>query len=414
MRKTLLVMRAEIGATLRRKTFLIFAFIIPVILGVIAGVMMYVNRDRAPIELPSATSLVEMSVEGPGKTGFVDGSGLISMLPEDISTDTLQPYSDEATAESDLAIGAIAGYFLIPADYLRSGDVTYITSNYNPLTDNVNIRSLEWLLMYNLLDADAKLASSIWQPLDVEVTSLAPQIESAEESWFIELFPTLMVLILYMVILIPAGILVTSVTDEKKNRVMEVLMFSISPKQLLTGKIMALGILGLLEAAVWIGVMWFVAGFGGQALAIPEGFTIPTSLILWSFVFFLLGYGIYGIQLAAVGALASDVKETRSVSLLIMAPMILGYMFMILIFESPNNPVSITLSLFPLTSPIAMIARLVVTDVPFWQPALAALLLVVSVIFILRLTARMFRAQILLSGQPFSVQTYYRTLLGQA
>jgi len=118
MRKTLLVMRAEIGATLRRKTFLIFAFIIPVILGVIAGVMMYVNRDRAPIELPSATSLVEMSVEGPGKTGFVDGSGLISMLPEDISTDTLQPYSDEATAESDLAIGAIAGYFLIPADYL--------------------------------------------------------------------------------------------------------------------------------------------------------------------------------------------------------------------------------------------------------------------------------------------------------
>ena len=298
--------------------------------------------------------------------------------------------------------------------YLRSGDVTYITSNYNPLTDNVNIRSLEWLLMYNLLDADAKLASSIWQPLDVEVTSLAPQIESAEESWFIELFPTLMVLILYMVILIPAGILVTSVTDEKKNRVMEVLMFSISPKQLLTGKIMALGILGLLEAAVWIGVMWFVAGFGGQALAIPEGFTIPTSLILWSFVFFLLGYGIYGIQLAAVGALASDVKETRSVSLLIMAPMILGYMFMILIFESPNNPVSITLSLFPLTSPIAMIARLVVTDVPFWQPALAALLLVVSVIFILRLTARMFRAQILLSGQPFSVQTYYRTLLGQA
>ena len=66
MRKTLLVMRAEIGATLRRKTFLIFAFIIPVTLGVIAGVMMYVNRDRVPVELPSATSLVGMSTEGPG------------------------------------------------------------------------------------------------------------------------------------------------------------------------------------------------------------------------------------------------------------------------------------------------------------------------------------------------------------
>jgi len=414
MRKTLLVMRAEIGATLRRKTFLLFAFVIPIILGVIAGVMMYVNRDRAPIELPSATSIVEMSVERSGKTGFVDGSGLISMLPENLSTDTLERYQDEATAENALTVGAISGYYLVPTDYLQTGDITYITSSYNPLADDVNIRSLEWLLMFNLLDADEQLATNTWQPMNVEAISLAPpQTESDEESWFTEMFPTLMVLILYMVILIPAGVLVTSVTDEKKNRVMEVLMSSITPKQMLTGKIMALGILGLLEVAVWIGIMYFVASFGGQALAIPEGFTIPTGLILWSFVFFLLGYGIYGIQLAAVGALASDVKETRSVSFLVMAPMILSYIFMILIFESPNSPVSVALSLFPLTSPIAMIGRLVVTDVPFWQPALAALLLVISVIFILRLTARMFRAQILLSGQPFSMHTYYKTLLGR-
>jgi ABC-2 type transport system permease protein len=86
----------------------------------------------------------------------------------------------------------------------------------------------------------------------------------------------------------------------------------------------------------------------------------------------------------------------------------------ILIFESPDSPVAVALSFFPLTSPIAMIARLVTTDVPFWQPALAALILVVSVIFTVRLTARMFRAQILLSGQPFSVRGYYKTLLGRA
>ena len=415
MRKTLLIMRAELGATLRRKTFLIFAFVIPIILGIIAGVMMYVNQGSAPIELPSATSLVEMSVERSGKTGYVDESGLILILPENVFSDTLERYQDETTAEHALTTGTISGYFLIPPDYMQSGNITYITSSYNPLADDVNIRSLEWLLTFNLLDGDAQLAESIWKPLEVEVISLAPpQTESAEESWFTSLFPTLMVLILYMVILIPAGILVSSVTDEKKNRVMEVLMSSVSPKQLLTGKIVALGLLGLLEAAVWMGIMYLVVSFGGQALAIPKGFTIPTNLILWSFVFFMLGYGIYGSQLAAVGALASDVKETRSAYFLIMAPMILSYMFMILIFEAPNSLVSIALSLFPLTSPIAMIARLVVTDVPFWQPALATLLLVISVLLILRLTARMFRTQILLSGQSFSVQTYYKTLLGRA
>lgn len=415
MRKTLLVMRAEIGATLRRKTFLIFAFVIPITLGIIAGVMMYVNRDRVPTELPSATSLIETAVERSGKTGFIDNSGLILALPDDVSADTLERFQDEPTAERALTARAISGYFLIPTDYLQTGDIVYTTSNYNPLADDVNIRSLEWLLMFNLLDGNAQMAESVWQPLKVEMISLAPpQTESAEESWFTRLFPTLMVLILYMVILIPAGILVSSVTDEKKNRVMEVLMSSVSPKQLLTGKIMALGILGLLEAAVWIGIMYVVASFGGQALAIPKSFTIPADLIVWSIVFFLLGYGVYGIQLAAVGALASDVKETRSANFLVMAPMILSYMFMVLIFEAPNSPVSIALSFFPLTSPIAMIARLVVADVPFWQPAFAALLLLISVLIILRMTARMFRAQLLLSGQPFSVQTYYKTLLGRA
>ena len=415
MRKTFLVMRAEINATLRRKTFLFFAFVLPIVMGLIAGVAMFVNRDKAPTELPTAADFIAMSAEESGKIGYVDASGLILSLPEDISADEFQRYADEPAADAALTAGAISGYYLIPTDYLHSGDLTYVTPNYQPLSDDVNTHSMEWVLMYNLLDEDAQLATSIWQPLEVEATSLAPPAEEAtEESWITDLFPTLMVLILYMVILIPAGVLVSSVTDEKKNRVLEVLMSSISPKQLLNGKIMALGLLGLLEAAVWLGIMWFVIGFGGQALAIPDGFTIPTSLVVWSLVFFMLGYAIYGSQLAAVGALASDVKETRSANLVVMAPMILSYMFMILIFESPNSPVSIALSLFPLTSPIAMIARLVTTDVPFWQPALAALILVVSVIYILRLTARMFRAQILLSGQPFSVRGYYRTLLGRA
>ena len=414
MRKTLLIMRAEISATLRRKTFLFFAFILPLLLGLIAGVVMFVNRDKVPTELPSAADLAAISAQKSGVIGYVDASGLIAALPADVSADELQRYPDEAAADAALASGAISGYFILPADYLRSGELTFVTPSYNPLSDDIGARRLEWALMYNLLGENAELAARIRQPLQVEATSLAPPVEKAsEESWITEMFPTLMVLILYMVILIPAGVLVNSVTDEKKNRVLEVLMASVSPRQLLSGKIMALGLLGLLEAVAWLGIMWFVVRFGGAALAIPEGFTIPISLIVWSFVFFMLGYAIYGSQLAAVGALANDVKETRAANFLVMAPIILAYVFMIFIFESPNSPVAIALSLFPLTSPIAMIARLVTTDVPVWQPVLAALILVVSVIFTVRLTARMFRAQVLLSGQPFSARGYYKTLLGR-
>ena len=140
MRKTLLIMRAEISATLRRKTFLFFAFILPLLLGLIAGVVMFVNRDKVPTELPSAADLAAISAQKSGVIGYVDASGLIAALPADVSADELQRYPDEAAADAALASGAISGYFILPADYLRSGELTFVTPSYNPLSDDIGAR----------------------------------------------------------------------------------------------------------------------------------------------------------------------------------------------------------------------------------------------------------------------------------
>ncbi len=413
MKKTVLVMFHEIRATLGRKTFVLLAFGLPLLMGVIVLIVMAVNRDAS--SSPAASTGTEaFNAAQQMAEGYVDEGGLIKVLPADIPSGWLTEYPDEAAAQAALEAEEITAYYIIPADYVETGDIAYVTLRHNPISDRVNTDGMEWILLTNLL-GDVELAAEVWNPLDVQVTALeSVEPEAAEESWIVELFPTLMVLILYMVILMPASSLVNAVTDEKKNRVMEVLMSSLSSGQMITGKILALGLLGLLQTALWVGILWAVVRFGGRPLDIPAGFAVPTGLLVWSFVYGLLGYAMYGAQMAGLGALVPDLKDARGASLVVLSPLIVVYMFAVGIFVAPDGPLALVMSLFPLTSPVGMIARMTQVAVPLWQAALAAALQLLAAILIVRLAARLFRAQHLLSGQPFSIQRYFRALLGRA
>ena len=412
MKKTVLVMLHEIRTSLRRKSFVIMALGLPLALGIVAVIMMTVNRDGSTATASARARTVDAGQEM--AEGYVDHGGLIRVLPDDIPAGWLTEYPDEAAAQAALEAGQIVGYYLIPADYVESGNITYVRQTYSPLSDRASTAGIEWILLANLVP-DLELAAAVRQPLDLQVTALAQAgAQTDEDNWIVELLPTLMAVILYMAIILPSGTLVNAVTDEKKNRVMEVLMSSISSEQMITGKILAIGLLGLLQLALWMGVLLMVVHFGGRPLDIPAGFTVPTQLVVWAFVYALLGYAMYGAQMAGVGALAPDVKDTRSVSFIVLAPIIVVYVFLVAIVLAPDGPFALAMSLFPLTSPVAMIARMTQTTVPLWQAVLAAALQLLTAIWIVRLVARLFHAQHLLSGQPFSVASYYRALLGRA
>ena len=412
MNKIFMIMAAEIRTSLRRKSFVIIAIGVPLLLGLVALAVGLLNRnamESAFAGMVARPPVVNM------QAGYVDQGNLIKTAPAGAPASSLTRYADEKAAQAALRGGSIAGYYVIVPDYIQSGDVTYVTTDYSVLSDHVDTSVMEWLLLVNVLGGDAQLAATVRQPLEVFDMSLAPPVDTGgEEVWITELFPLFMVLILYMALIIPGGILISALIDEKKNRVMEVLMTSVSPAQMVTGKVMALGLLGLLMTALWLGVLWAVARFGGSALSIPAGFTIPTALLAWALVYFLGGYAIYGAQFAGIGALAPDVNQTKSITWIVMLPIIVAYMFMAVAFDNPTGPFATALSLFPLTSSVAMIGRMAATEVPLWQAVLAAVLQFVTAYFIIRLTARLFRAQHLLTGQPLSVKAFYRTMLGRA
>jgi ABC-2 type transport system permease protein len=417
MNKTLIVMFNEIRTTLGRKSFTLAALGLPLLLGAVALVVMFINREAASTPATSPTAETSQA-DRPTAEGYVDAGGIIKTLPDDVSPDGLIPFPDAAAAQAALDAGEIGAYYIIAADYLESGDVTHVWPDYDPTSDNACVDRIEWVLLVNLFDGDAEAAARAWRPLDVNWQKL-PSPQGADggdssESWITRVLPNLMAFVLYMVVIIPSGVLVTAVTDEKKNRVMEVLMSSISPEQLMGGKILALGLLGLLQTVLWVGILWAVLRFGGQPLSIPPGFSVPTGILIWALVYGLLGYTMYGALMAGLGALAPDIKDTRGAAVIILLPLIIVYVFLAIIVERPDGALAVAFSLFPLTSPVAMVARMAATDVPAWQPALTAVLQLLAAILIVRSVARLFRAQTLLSGQPFSLKSFRSTLLGRS
>ena len=408
MNKTSLIMVQEIRTTIQRKSFMIFSFGLPLLLGAIALVFILVNRDSGPTNDVVETKPAEQLVQG-----YVDEGELIQSIPEDLPSDWLVEYDNVTAAKAALEAEEINGYYVIPADYADSGNLRYITDSYDPIGGGLDSSGMEWILSVNLL-GDIELASVVWNPMNIFLTSLSPEVdEEIENSWIAELLPNIMALVLYLVIIMTASILVTALTDEKKNRILEVLLSSVSSNQLITGKILAAGFLGLLTLMVWISVLWAVVSFGGQSLSIPAGFSLPSSLLIWTIVYALLGYAMYGSQMAGLGALVPDIKDSRGLSFVVLAPLIIVYMFLTIIVTRPDGIIAIVLSMFPLTAPVGMITRMAATEVPMWQALLSAFLQIIAVVIIMRLAARLFHAQTMLSGQPVGIRRFYSAMFGK-
>jgi ABC-2 type transport system permease protein len=407
-------LRHEFIETVTRRSFLFVAVGLPLIGALVFFGAGALSRS-APEVLSGGNDAGGTAGEAGGQpAGYVDLAGLIHALPEDIPAETLRSYPDEAAAARALAVGEISSYYVVPADYLASGQLLLVKPDPNPIMGDPQAWRMRWILLVNLLNGDAELAQRVFHPMDLHVTSLAPATDRDPNSPLAFAVPYATLMIFYMVILMASSLLLNSIHGEKKNRVMEILMVSITPRQMLAGKILGLGVAGLLQTVIWTVTGYAVLALGGQTLSLPAGFTLPASILAWGLVFFLLGYLVYASFMAGLGALAPNLREASQATFVIIAPLMVPLFFINQLLGEPNGPLATALSLFPLTAPITMMARLAAGDVPWWQPPLAAALLAITAYLAMRAVAGMFRAQTLLSGQAFSVGRFFAALAGRS
>ncbi|MGA9351024.1 MAG: ABC transporter permease [Anaerolineae bacterium] len=411
MKKTLLVLRNEIITAVTRKSFLFTTFGLPLIAALIfLGISALRGDTLSALTGSSAIpDKSELQVEG-----YVDHSGLIKVIHEDIPEGILVAYPDEDSARQALSDGEIAAYYIIPADYVESGDLIYINPEYSWTSNKGQSWVMRQTITANLLDNEPERIQGFWNAMDVEVRALAPSQKRDRDNPLTFAVPYATMIIFYVVIIMSSSLLLNSITVEKQNQVMEILMSSIRPRQLLAGKIIGLGLTGLLQTVIWFGTGYTLLRLSGRTFDLPSGLELPPSILAWGIVFFLLGYAVYASLMAALGALVPNLKEGSQSTIIVIWPTIIPMFLSSILIEQPHGALATGLSLFPLTAPMTMMLRLSVGGVPWWQPLLAASLLLITAYGVIRAVAAMFHAQHLLSGQTFSVKRFFGALLGRA
>ena len=183
-----------------------------------------------------------------------------------------------------------------------------------------------------------QLASLINGPKNLKQVSLSPAPQREESNMLTFFLPYAVTMLFYIIILSAASLLLSSVAKEKENRVMEILMVSVTPRQLLTGKIVGLGLLGLLQTIAWVGTGRILLARSGTTFNLPIAFQLPPSFLIWALIFFLLGYAVYASLMAGLGALVPNLREASQATILVIFPLIIPIFLLSVLINEPQQP----------------------------------------------------------------------------
>ncbi|MCP4591393.1 MAG: ABC transporter permease [bacterium] len=209
--------------------------------------------------------------------------------------------------------------------------------------------------------------------------------------------PMVTMFLMFMVITIGAAPLINSVLEEKMQRIAEVLLGSVSPFQLMAGKLVGMVGVSLTILTVYLGGAVFGARSAGMAEHIPGNLAL---LVFWFVVFQALAVLMYGSMFTAIGAACSDMKEAQSMLMPVWIIICIPMMIWFVIIRDPNSTLSLTLSFVPVTTPMVMMLRTAaLPSIPLWQPIVGSVLVLLTTVFCIFVAGRIFRVGLLMQGK---------------
>jgi ABC-2 type transport system permease protein len=205
---------------------------------------------------------------------------------------------------------------------------------------------------------------------------------------------------MYMTVLIFGMSVMRSVLQEKTSRIMEVMMSCVASTDLMAGKILGVGAVGLTQIVIWVlmGAVASTPGFTMMADVVKQAnYSVSTGIYFATF--FLLGYFLYSALCAALGAMVNSEQEAQQIQMFVMMPLILSFFMMFLAIRVPNDPRVVIVSMIPFAAPLVMFARIVVQTPPFWQIATCIGIMLATIYLVLQITSRIYRVGILMYGK---------------
>jgi len=303
------------------------------------------------------------------------------------------------------------GYFIIPPDVVDKNETQYYAKSVSNFDENRIFRNTISQIVRNYrisqINMDPQLVDKLTRRVELKTFKVSKGGEEQADQGLSFIITFVMVMFLYMALIMYGIFVMRSVYEEKQSRVVEVIISSCKPFQLMAGKVLGIGAVGLTQYFIWSvvaalltiysgAIMQMFATDAGSGFVIP---TIPISVLVYFIIFFVLGYLLFATLYAGLGALVNSDQDAQQLQFPVMMFIILAFFLAFYIIKNPTADLSKIVSLFPLFAPITMFTRIAVQMPPFGEIVLSIVILVLTIILLLWLAGKIFRIGILMYGK---------------
>ena len=303
----------------------------------------------------------------------------------------------------------LSAYIYIPENISEGGEAEYASqhvSDFDKLKEiNEALNSVVIERRLRKEGLDPKEISKYIERVKLKTIKVTKKGEE-EETGGTFLLSYLLVIILYITLFFYGAMIMRGVIEEKNSRVVEIVLSSMKPFQLMVGKILGIGAVGFTQYAIWALFGLSASRYSNSLISsvFPSavGFrlpSIPAYIFIYFVVFFILGYFLYSTFYAAIGSMVNSEKEAQQLLFPVTMVLVIPVLLMMFVIRSPNSSISVVLSLIPFFTPILMLLRICVLLPPFIQVGGSILILVLTIFLMVWLTAKIYRIGILMYGK---------------
>lgn len=420
MSKTWIVLKSEFSRRVRSKWFILTTLLGPIFLIVlmvapaVIGYMASEGNQRR-IAVVDETGVLAESMVAASTERF-------RFLPTDLPVDS---------ARAAVLADEIEGYLVLPPDIVRGmASASYYSAEGGGLSLGSELETIvdDVVDSYRLAERNAspEVLEILQSRAEVRLIKVTEEGERADSTAASAALGFILGFIIYIAMFIYGAYVMHGVMEEKQSRVLEVVVSSVRPFQLLMGKVLGIGAMGLVQMGAW--ALFLVAislsagsiaslfldpadlnlpeSVSGEEMLAQADFTLPQlspEIFVWFILFFLGGYLLYASLFAAVGASVEHQQDAQGLMMPVTIVIIIPIMFITVLVEDPNTTLAVVLSMIPFFSPILMVVRVAVTSVPFWQVATSYLLLCLTFVGTIWVCGRIYRVGILMYGKKPSI-----------
>lgn len=402
MHNVWLIAKREYTERIKTKGFLIATILIPLLMGGgLFGVATMAAKSKTTAHIAVLTSQAQLGTDL--KQELENGKD------SKMTVDLLPPSTPHAQLDAQIENKQLDGYLVIlpPA---KSGDRPVFDFTPRSTADIATNAALEEALHHVLTReylesrgvSDGETAALL-APVTVNVVGKNGKHGNSRSSFLVAY---VLFLLMYMVVLLYGMNVARSIIEEKTSRVFEVLLATIKPDELLAGKILGVGAVGLTQVAIWM----VAAGLIAARLGATSGVEISMPQVVFFIVYFALGYALYSAVAAALGAMTNSEQELQQLNMFLMIPLFFSLLMLTPIVTNPNSMLSRVVSQIPFCAPLLMDLRISISMPQPWEIALSILLILVTIYAVLWVSSRIYRVGILMYGKKPNLPEILRWL----